>query len=184
MRSEAAAPVTANVTLQPGRVTLADWRAIYKGAGVTLDPACAAAVGESARAVEAIVARGEPVYGINTGIGKLASARITPADLAQLQRNIVLSHAAGVGELVPRAIARLMLALKLASLARGVSGVRLETLRMLEAMLAHDLIPAVPCQGSVAASGDLAPLAHMAASLIGVGEVLSPRNERLPAAEV
>jgi len=184
MRSEAAAPVIANVTLQPGRVTLADWRAICEGAGVTLDPACAAAVGESARAVEAIVAKGEPVYGINTGIGKLASARITPADLAQLQRNIVLSHAAGVGELVPRPIARLMLALKLASLARGVSGVRLATLRLLEAMLAHDLIPAVPCQGSVAASGDLAPLAHMAASMIGVGEVLAPRNERLPAAEV
>jgi histidine ammonia-lyase len=181
MPSEAAA--TLHVTLQPGQVTLADWRAIYEGAIVALDPACAAAVGASARAVEAIVARGEPVYGINTGIGKLASARISSADLAQLQRNVVLSHAAGVGELMPRPIARLMLALKLASLARGASGVRLETLRMLEAMLAHDLIPAVPCQGSVAASGDLAPLAHMAAAMIGVGEVLAPRNERLPAAQ-
>src|SRR5262249_17669854 len=183
MRSEAAAPVSVNVMLQPGEVTLADWRAIYQGAGVTLDPACAAAVEESARAVEIIVATGEPVYGINTGLGKLASARITSADLAQLQRNVVLSHAAGVGEFVPRSIARLMLAVKLASLARGACGVRLATLRMLEAMLAHDLIPAVPCQGSVAASGDLAPLAHMAASMIGVGEVLAPGNERLPAAE-
>jgi len=178
MRSEAAVLVT----LRPARVTLADWRAIYAGAGVALDPACESAIEESARAVETIVAKGEPVYGINTGFGKLASMRISPADLAQLQRNIVLSHAAGVGPPMPRPIARLMLALKLASLAQGASGVRRATLAMLEAMLARHLIPVVPCQGSVGASGDLAPLAHVAASMIGVGDMLVPEDDRLPAA--
>ena len=87
--------------LRPGQTTLAEWRDIYRGAGVTLDPACHAVVAAGARAVEAILARGEPVYGINTGFGKLASVRIEPADLATLQRNIVLSHAAGVGEPMP-----------------------------------------------------------------------------------
>jgi histidine ammonia-lyase len=180
MRAQAAALVT----LKPARVTLADWRAIYEGAAVALDAACVGAIGESARAVETILASGEPVYGINTGVGKLASARIAPADLLQLQRNIVLSHAAGVGEPMPRPIARLMMALKLASLAQGASGVRLQTTAMLEAMLARDLIPAVPSQGSVGASGDLAPLAHVAACMIGVGEMLAPEVGRLPAAQV
>ncbi len=172
-----------SVTLKPAHVSLAEWRAIYHGAGVSLDPACAAVIGASARTVEAIVAKGEPVYGINTGFGKLASTNIPAADLAQLQRNIVLSHAAGVGEPSPEPIVRLMLALKLASLAQGASGVRPETVAMLEAMLAHDLIPVVPCQGSVGASGDLAPLAHMAAAIIGVGEMLAPDGGRMPAAE-
>ena len=112
----------ADVVLRPGQTTLADWRAIYRGAGVTLDPACHAAVAAGARAVEAILARGEPVYGINTGFGRLASIRIEPADLATLQRNIVLSHAAGVGEPMPAPLVRLMLALKLASLGAGRLG--------------------------------------------------------------
>jgi histidine ammonia-lyase len=128
--------------------------------------------GNGAGAVAAILARGEPVYGINTGFGKLAGIRIGDADLATLQRNIVLSHAAGVGEAMPVPVVRLMIALKLASLAQGASGVRLETLALLEAMLARDLIPVIPAQGSVGASGDLAPLAHMAASMIGVGEII------------
>jgi len=170
------------IVLQPGSVGLADWLAIYRGADVTLDPTCAAAIDASARAVEAIVARGEPVYGINTGFGKLASVRIEAADLARLQTNIVLSHAAGVGEPMPASVVRLMLALKLASLAQGASGVRPATVALLEAMLAKSLLPVVPCQGSVGASGDLAPLAHMAATMIGVGEVLTP-NGRMPAAE-
>ena len=161
----------ADVMLRPGQTTLADWRAIYRGAGVTLDPACHAAVVAGARAVEAILARGEPVYGINTGFGRLASIRIEPADLATLQRNIVLSHAAGVGEPMPAPLVRLMLALKLASLGQGASGARLETVQFLAAMLSHDLLPVVPTQGSVGASGDLAPLAHMAAAMIGVGEI-------------
>jgi histidine ammonia-lyase len=136
------------ITLTPGRATLADWRAIADGAGVRLDPAALPAIEASARTVDAIVAKGEPVYGINTGFGKLASVHIPPADLATLQRNIVLSHAAGVGEPMRSANVRLMMALKLASLGRGASGVRPETIAMLEAMLARDVITVIPSQGS------------------------------------
>ena len=158
------------VTLRAGEASLDDWRAIWRGAPVSLDPAHEPAVAASAAAVARILDRGEPVYGINTGFGKLAGVRIAAADLAQLQRNIVLSHAAGVGEPSPVETVRLMMALKLGSLAQGASGVRPETLRLLEAMLARGLTPIVPGQGSVGASGDLAPLAHMAATMIGVGE--------------
>src|SRR5215211_278254 len=131
--------------LTPGAVPLGVWRDLYRGTSVTLEPA----------------------YGINTGFGKLASVRIAPADLEQLQRNIVLSHAAGVGLPMPVPIVRLMMALKLASLAQGASGVRREIVALLEALLAKDLMPIVPAQGSVGASGDLAPLAHMTAAMIG-----------------
>lgn len=162
--------------LSPGSVTLADWRAIYRGAMPRLDPACKPGIAASAATVERIVAKGEPVYGINTGFGKLASVRIPAADLERLQRNIVLSHAAGVGEPTPVAITRLMMALKLASLAQGASGVRQETIDLLEAMLAANVIPVVPAQGSVGASGDLAPLAHMTAAMIGVGECFTPHG--------
>jgi histidine ammonia-lyase len=163
-----------DIVLTPGASALAHWRAIYRGAAVTLDPACRPAVQAAADCVAAIVAQGDPVYGINTGFGKLATVRIADADLAALQRNIVLSHAAGVGEPMPAAIARLMMALKLASLAQGASGLRLETLDLLAAMLARDVIPVVPAQGSAGASGDLAPLAHMTAVMIGVGEAFTP----------
>jgi len=159
------------IAIAPGRMVLADWRAIYHGAGVTLQRECLAGVEASARAVRRIVSRGEPVYGINTGFGKLASIRIADRELNLLQRNLVLSHAAGVGELTPTPIVRLMMALKLASLAQGLSGVRVECLELLEAMLERDLIPCIPAQGSVGASGDLAPLAHLTAALLGVGEV-------------
>ena len=169
------------LVLKPGNASLADWRTIYRGAVPVLDPACKPLVSRSAEAVARIVARGEPVYGINTGFGKLASVRIPAADLETLQRNIVLSHAAGVGDPMPVAVARLMMALKLASLAQGASGVRLETLELLEAMLARDVIPVVPGQGSVGASGDLAPLAHMTAAMIGVGECFT-HHGRMPAA--
>ena len=157
------------IQLAPGAVPLAAWREVYRGAPVALDPAAYSVIDRSARAVSTILARGEPVYGINTGFGKLASVRIEAADLEKLQRNIVLSHAAGVGPPMPVAVGRLMMALKLASLAQGASGVRAETVRLLEALLDKGLTPVVPCQGSVGASGDLAPLAHMSATLIGVG---------------
>ena len=157
--------------LSPGAVAYADWRAVYHGAVPSLDPAAHAGIAASAAAVGRILARGEPVYGINTGFGKLASVRIGEADLATLQRNIVLSHAAGVGSPMPVPIARLMMALKLASLARGASGVAPATVALIEAMLARGLVPVIPAQGSVGASGDLAPLAHMAAAMIGVGEI-------------
>jgi histidine ammonia-lyase len=159
------------LTLTPGQVPLADWRAIYRGAPLRLDPACHAAVAASAAAVARIVARDAAVYGINTGFGKLATVRIAGDDLATLQRYIVLSHAAGVGEPMPGPVVRLMLALKLASLARGASGVQPATVALLEAMLVRDLLPVIPAQGSVGASGDLAPLSHMAAAMIGVGEI-------------
>ncbi len=123
-------------------------------------------------AVVRIVAKGEPVYGVNTGFGKLASVQIAVEDLETLQRNLVLSHAAGVGEAAPVPVVRLMMALKLASLAQGASGVRPETVATLETMLERDLIPVVPVQGSVGASGDLAPLAHMAAAMIGASEIM------------
>ncbi|QNA85837.1 histidine ammonia-lyase [Sphingomonas sp. So64.6b] len=168
--------------LIPGVVPYADWRALYLGARPSLDSASRAGIADSAAAVERILARGEPVYGINTGFGKLASVRIEAADLATLQRNIVLSHAAGVGAPMPVAIARLMMALKLASLARGASGVAPATVELLEAMLTYDLVPVIPAQGSVGASGDLAPLAHMAAAMIGVGEMFVG-EKRMPAAE-
>jgi histidine ammonia-lyase len=158
------------VVIRPGEASLADWRAVLGGAPVTVDPWSHGRVSASAVAVERILARGEPIYGINTGFGKLAGVRIAAQDLAQLQRNIVLSHAAGVGDPAPIATTRLMMALKLASLAQGASGVQPQTLQLIEAMLARGLTPVVPSQGSVGASGDLAPLAHMAAAMIGVGE--------------
>jgi histidine ammonia-lyase len=157
--------------LQAGEVSLSQWRAIYRGAPATLDPITLPAVQASGDAVAAIVAKGAPVYGINTGFGKLATVRIAVEDLEILQRNLVLSHAAGTGEPMPVAIARLMMVLKFCSLAQGASGVRVETIWLLEAMVAANVIPVIPAQGSVGASGDLAPLAHMAAAMIGVGEV-------------
>jgi histidine ammonia-lyase len=170
-----------DLVLKPGGASLADWRAIYRGATPVLDPACRNKIAASAAAVARIVAKGEPVYGINTGFGKLASVRIPAGDLETLQRNIVLSHAAGVGEPMPVPVARLMMALKMASLAQGASGVRQEVIDLLQAMLAADVVPVVPCQGSVGASGDLAPLSHMTAVLIGVGECFTPHG-RVPAA--
>ncbi|RIA44485.1 histidine ammonia-lyase [Hephaestia caeni] len=171
-----------SVTIRPGAMALADWRAIWRGAAVVLDRAADDAIAASAAAVARILGRHEPVYGINTGFGKLASVRIGDDELEMLQRNIVLSHAAGVGDPMPMPVVRLMLALKLASLAQGASGVRPATIAMLEAMLAQDLLPVIPAQGSVGASGDLAPLAHMAAAMIGVGEV-AWRGKTRPAAE-
>lgn len=170
------------ILLDPGKMTLKDWRAVYHGADLRLDPACRDAVARGAATVADIVDRGDPVYGINTGFGKLANIGIARADLATLQRNLVMSHAAGVGEPVPAAVVRLMLALKLASLARGASGVRPATLAHLDSMLALDLLPVVPGQGSVGASGDLAPLAHMSICMIGLGEAIL-KGVRMSAAD-
>ena len=170
------------LALVPGELTLAKWRDIYRGATPSLDATCTPKMTASAAAIERILARGEPVYGINTGFGKLASTRIAAEDLEVLQRNIVLSHAAGTGPAAPVPIVRLMMALKLASFGHGHSGVKLETVRMLEAMLDRGLTPVIPAQGSVGASGDLAPLAHMAATMIGVGDI-DTFSGRLPAAQ-
>lgn len=160
------------LTITPGQASLADWRAVYRGAGFALPSGWQGPVAAAAAAVEAILARGEPVYGINTGFGKLASIRIGADDLTRLQYNIVVSHCAGVGAPMPAQVVRLMMALKLASLAQGASGVQPATMSLLASMLERGIIPVIPEQGSVGASGDLAPLAHLAAVMIGVGEAL------------
>jgi histidine ammonia-lyase len=174
--------MTSPVLIRPGAMGLADWRAVYFGADVTLDEASRPAVEAGARVIEDILARHEPVYGINTGFGRLASVRIGDEDLAQLQRNLVLSHASGVGEPLPDRAVRLMMALKVANLAQGASGVRWETVRHLLTCLQRGLLPVVPAQGSVGASGDLAPLAHLGAALLGVGDMTAD-DARTPAAE-
>jgi histidine ammonia-lyase len=170
------------IHLRAGKVPLAEWRDIYRGARLKLHSGTGPAIAASAEAVRRILATGEAVYGINTGFGKLAGVRIEDEDLATLQRNLVLSHAAGTGETSPTAIVRLMMALKLASLAQGASGVAPATIAMIEALIERDLIPVIPSQGSVGASGDLAPLAHMAAAMIGVGDIIVEGRQQ-PAAE-
>jgi histidine ammonia-lyase len=161
------------LTLRPGEVALATLEAIWREElAVELDAEARTAI-KAAAARVAVAANGsEAVYGVNTGFGKLASIRIAADDLAKLQRNLILSHCCGVGEMTPRPITRLMMALKLISLGRGASGVREEVIDLLEGMLAKGVTPVVPGQGSVGASGDLAPLAHMAAVMIGEGEAL------------
>jgi histidine ammonia-lyase len=163
--------MTQRIKLIPGSLSLADLRAIYSGAEVALGEDCRAPVEAGNAVIRAIIARGEPVYGINTGFGRLASIRIADRDLETLQRNLVLSHAAGVGEPMAEAVVRLIIALKVASLAQGASGVRFAIIEQLLSFLSRALIPVIPSQGSVGASGDLAPLAHLAAALIGVGEI-------------
>ncbi len=169
-----------SITIEAGAVLLADWRRVYRGETPVLDPSCHANIIASAAAVARILAKQEPVYGINTGFGKLASVRISDDDLLTLQRNIVLSHAAGVGDPMPVPIARLMMALKLASLAQGASGVQISTVELLGRLLEKGLTPVIPAKGSVGASGDLAPLAHMAAAMIGTGEIWVD-GDRIPA---
>ncbi len=159
------------ITLTPGAATLADLATIYTGEhAVRLDRAARPAVERAAEAIAKAAAGDAPVYGVNTGFGKLASMRIAPKDTATLQRNLILSHCCGVGAPIPRAHARLMMALKLLSLGRGASGVRWELIELLEGMLERGVTPVIPAQGSVGASGDLAPLAHMTAVIIGAGE--------------
>ena len=168
--------------LSPGRLTLADLQAIHAGAvSIGIDPAARPAIAASAAVVERAAAGEAPVYGVNTGFGKLASTRISKTDLDTLQLNLIRSHSAGVGEPLEPAVVRLMLALKAASLARGYSGVRGAVIDTLLAAHNAGLVPYVPSQGSVGASGDLAPLAHMTLALMGEGEMLVD-GRRQPAA--
>ncbi len=159
------------LTLTPGSVTLAQLEQVYRAeCAVKLDPSCRPNI-EAAHAQIAAAAAGETaVYGVNTGFGKLASVKIAAEDTATLQRNLILSHCCGVGPASPRATARLMMVLKLLSLGRGASGVRPVLIDLLEAMLEKGVTPVIPAQGSVGASGDLAPLSHMAAVMMGAGE--------------
>ena len=158
-------------TLIPGATTLAQLERLWREERpATLDASARPGI-EAAAARIAEAAQGEaPVYGVNTGFGKLASLKIAAEDTETLQKNLILSHCCGVGEPMPRATARLMMALKLLSLGRGASGVRWDIIALLEGMLARGVTPVIPAQGSVGASGDLAPLAHMAAVMIGAGE--------------
>ena len=171
------------LTLHPGAVTLAELESAYRHPGaVHLARECRAGVEAAAACIAAAAAGGDAVYGVNTGFGKLASTRIPAAQTATLQRNLILSHCCGVGAPLPEAVVRLTMILKLMSLGRGASGVRWELIELLEGMLRQGVIPVVPGQGSVGASGDLAPLAHVTAVLLGEGEA-SHDGRRMPAAE-
>jgi histidine ammonia-lyase len=170
------------LTLTPGELTLEQLRQIRNG-GVTLALHASAteAIRRSAAVVQAAAAGDAPVYGVNTGFGKLASKRISKEELATLQRNLIRSHCVGVGEPLAPSVVRLMLATKAASLARGFSGVREAVVQALLDAFNAGLVPYVPAQGSVGASGDLAPLSHMTLALMGEGEMLVD-GRRLPAA--
>lgn len=171
------------LNLVPGQTTLAQLARIYREElAVTLDRSAKPGIEAAAAAIRAAAAGDVPVYGVNTGFGKLASLRIATADTATLQRNLILSHCCGVGEPIPRAHARLLMVLKLLSFGRGASGVRWEFVELLEAMLARGVTPVIPAQGSVGASGDLAPLSHMTAVLIGHGAA-EYQGHVLPGAE-
>lgn len=149
---------------------------------VTLSEDRWAGIDASARVVEALIESGGTAYGINTGFGLLANTRIPADQLEQLQLNLVLSHAAGVGQPLREDIVRLIIFLKIVGLSRGASGVRREVIEALIALLDHQITPVIPAKGSVGASGDLAPLGHLSATLIGVGDA-TYRGNRMPAAE-
>lgn len=169
--------------LVPVRLTLSDLRRIWsESLSLSVDPAAQSAVDASAQAVNRILASGKTVYGVNTGFGLLARTRIDDARLAELQRALVLSHSAGTGPLLDDAVVRLVVALKAASLARGYSGVRWSVIEALTALVNSGVTPCIPSQGSVGASGDLAPLAHLSAVLIGEGEA-SMDGRVMPAKE-
>ena len=139
--------MTTSVSIVPGATGLDAWRAVYFGARIELARDCRAGVEAAATVIERIVAQGMPVYGVNTGFGKLANVSIDAADLSKLQRNLVLSHCSGVGEPLPTRVVRLVLALKIAALAQGASGVRWDTVEQLLACLQRGLLPAVKGAG-------------------------------------
>ena len=164
--------MTHALVIQPGQLSLAQLRAIHQQqAPFDLDPACQVQIEESARTIEAILASERTVYGINTGFGLLARTSIPRESLATLQRNLLLSHCTGTGPLLDDATVGLILALKVSSLARGFSGVGRPVIDGLLKLYQARVYPCIPSQGSVGASGDLAPLAHLSAVLIGVGQV-------------
>jgi histidine ammonia-lyase len=168
------------ILIKPGSVTLAELRAIWAGAPIELAPEAFAAVEAASEAVGRILDSGRTVYGVNTGFGLLAQTRIPDERLLELQRNLILSHSCGVGDPLPDRIVRLIMALKVVGLARGNSGVRRMVVQRLLVLLDADALPVIPSQGSVGASGDLAPLAHLSATLIGEG-VVKLDGEVMPA---
>ena len=169
--------------LVPGELTLADLRRFWRERRpVALDPACHARIDASAATVAAVIAEGRTVYGINTGFGSLANTVIPGDEVTELQRRLVLSHSAGVGAPLSDAVMRLVLLLKVNALARGYSGIRRVVIEALLALLNHGVTPVVPEKGSVGASGDLAPLAHLTGVLLGEGEAVVA-GRRVPAPE-
>ena len=171
------------LTLKPGTLDLAQLRRAYQQPlRVELDPAAYAAIDASVACVENILAEGRTAYGINTGFGLLASTRIAPADLEKLQRSLVLSHAAGVGEALDDDLVRLIMLLKVNSLARGFSAIRRQVIEALIGLINAEVYPHIPLKGSVGASGDLAPLAHMSLVLIGESKARY-QGQWLPARE-
>ncbi|WP_375211189.1 aromatic amino acid lyase, partial [Hyphococcus sp.] len=158
--------------LTPGGASLASLESLYRShSAFELDRSARAAIDRSAKQIAKAAAGDAPVYGVNTGFGKLASVRVGCDEVAQLQRNLILSHSAGTGAPLSPEVTRLVMALKLLSLGRGASGVRWSLIEQVEKFIAADILPVIPSQGSVGASGDLAPLAHMTAALIGEGDV-------------
>ena len=157
--------------LNPEHISLNQLRQLWSGAEARLDDAAMHRVAESAAAIERIVAGGETVYGVNTGFGLLANTRIPDTRLAELQTNLILSHSAGLGDPLPRHVTRLMIVLKLLGLGRGHSGVRPLVIEALQRLVDADAMPQIPSQGSVGASGDLAPLAHLIAAVMGYGRI-------------
>jgi histidine ammonia-lyase len=157
--------------LDPTNIGLATLRQLWSGTEARLDEASMHRVANSAASVERIVAGGETVYGVNTGFGLLANTRIPAERLAELQTNLILSHSAGLGDPLPRHVVRLMIVLKLLGLGRGHSGVRPLVIDALQRLLDADAMPLIPSQGSVGASGDLAPLAHLISALMGYGRI-------------
>jgi len=171
------------ISVTPGSLTLSSLEQIYRNEGwIEVDPSARVAVERAEEIVRKAAAGDQPVYGVNTGFGKLASTRIDASDTATLQRNLILSHCCGVGEPLSPGVVRLVMALKINSLARGASGVRWAVIAQLSEMLRSNVLPVIPSQGSVGASGDLAPLAHMTAAMIGEGRVLSA-GESIPSAD-
>ncbi|MEE7569776.1 histidine ammonia-lyase [Citrobacter werkmanii] len=171
------------MTLTPGQLTFAQLRDIWQQpVQLSLDASAIDAINASVACVNNIVAEGRTAYGINTGFGLLAQTRIATEDLQNLQRSLVLSHAAGVGEALDDAMVRLIMVLKINSLARGFSGIRLSVIEALIALVNAEVYPLIPAKGSVGASGDLAPLAHMSLTLLGEGKARW-QGEWLPATE-
>ena len=175
-----------DLQLTPGTLSLSQLRAVYSDPGnfqITLDPDCLSDIHAASQTVKDLLDTDKTVYGINTGFGLLASTRIADQDLRLLQRSLVLSHSTGMGELLDDDVVALVMLLKINSLSRGYSGVRLEIIELLIALFNLGIYPCIPSKGSVGASGDLAPLAHMSCALIGESEVRY-KGQILPAAQV
>ena len=159
--------------LNPGRLTLSQLRQVAREhIHLRLADGCRSVIDRSVATVHNLIDNGRLIYGINTGFGLLAHTLIPHEELEQLQRSIVLSHAAGVGSFMDEATVRLLMVLKINSLARGYSGIRYEVIDALRKLVNARVYPCIPVKGSVGASGDLAPLAHMSTVLLGEGEVL------------